>query len=47
MYEGIPPAGIMIGLAYNSYGGNILYIETIKSNFDTILPNETKTELSG
>lgn len=34
MYEGIPPAGITIGLAYNSYGGNILYIETNKFNFE-------------
>ena len=36
MYEGIPPPGIMIGLAYNAYGGNILYIETIKYNFDSL-----------
>ena len=34
MYGSLPPAGIMIGLAYNAYGGNILFIETIKYNFD-------------
>lgn len=30
MYESTPPPGIIIGLAYNSYGGSILYIETCK-----------------
>lgn len=40
MYEGVPPPGIMIGLAYNSYGGNILYIETIKSNFESGVQSE-------
>lgn len=29
MYQGIPPAGVIIGLAYNSYGGSIMYIETM------------------
>jgi ATP-dependent Lon protease len=24
-----PPAGVMIGLAYNAYGGSIMYIESI------------------
>ena len=33
MYSDIPPAGIIIGLAYNSYGGSILFIETSKYNF--------------
>jgi len=34
MYEnGIPPAGIVIGLAYNDYGGSIIHIETLKVNF--------------
>jgi Lon-like ATP-dependent protease len=47
MYEGIPPPGIMIGLAYNSYGGNILYIETIKSNFESAIASESKTDMSG
>ena len=28
MYKEALPEGIAIGLAYNSYGGNILYIET-------------------
>lgn len=26
LFAGIPPAGVMIGLAYNSYGGSIMYI---------------------
>ena len=34
MYEGPPLPGIMIGLAYNSYGGSILFIETLKRNYD-------------
>jgi len=34
MYQGIPPAGISIGLAYNEYGGSILYIETLKYNVE-------------
>lgn len=27
------PPGVVTGLAYNSYGGNILYIEATKSSF--------------
>ena len=34
MYDGVPPVGIVVGLAYNAMGGNILYIETTKFNFD-------------
>jgi len=34
LYKDIPPAGIIMGLAYNSYGGSTIYIETMKSNFD-------------
>jgi ATP-dependent Lon protease len=26
LFEKIPPSGVMIGLAYNSYGGSIMYI---------------------
>lgn len=37
MYDGVPPAGIIIGLAYNAYGGSILYIETSKSTFDVVV----------
>lgn len=29
MYQGIPPPGVIVGLAYNSYGGSIMYIETM------------------
>jgi ATP-dependent Lon protease len=35
MYTGIPPAGIIYGLAYNSYGGSVLTIETMKCNTTT------------
>ena len=34
LYRGIPPPGIIMGLAYNSYGGSMIFIETMKSNFD-------------
>ena len=27
LFENIPPKGVIIGLAYNSYGGSIMYIE--------------------
>jgi len=27
LFPGIPPEGVMIGLAYNNYGGSIMYIE--------------------
>ncbi len=33
LFEGIPPRGVMIGLAYNAYGGSIMYIETSATNF--------------
>ncbi len=29
LFEGKPPAGVMIGLAYNNYGGSIMYIECV------------------
>ena len=32
LFPGIPPAGVMIGLAYNAYGGSIMYIETAVTN---------------
>lgn len=35
IYSGIPPAGIITGLAYNAYGGSLIYIETMKSNYET------------
>lgn len=28
-----PPPGVVIGLAYNDYGGSILYIESTQSSF--------------
>jgi ATP-dependent Lon protease len=27
LFPAAPPAGVMIGLAYNNYGGSIMYIE--------------------
>jgi ATP-dependent Lon protease len=27
LFPGAPPVGVMIGLAYNNYGGSIMYIE--------------------
>jgi ATP-dependent Lon protease len=27
LFPGAPPAGVMIGLAYNNYGGSIMYVE--------------------
>ena len=27
-YSTLPPPGVVIGLAYNEYGGSILYIES-------------------
>jgi len=30
------PAGVVIGLAYNSHGGSILYIESSKANVGTV-----------
>lgn len=32
-YATLPPPGVVIGLAYNEYGGNILYIESAQSQF--------------
>lgn len=29
LFKGSPPAGVMIGLAYNNYGGSIMYIECV------------------
>lgn len=29
LFSGKPPAGVMIGLAYNNYGGSIMYIECV------------------
>ena len=26
LFQGKPPKGVMIGLAYNAYGGSIMYI---------------------
>lgn len=26
VFKSIPPKGVMIGLAYNNYGGSIMYI---------------------
>ena len=37
LYKDIPPAGVILGLGYNSYGGSVLFIETMKSNFDAHL----------
>ena len=37
LYENIPPPGVVIGLAYNSYGGSIIFIETVKANYDEIV----------
>lgn len=31
-YKNMPP-GVVIGLAYSSHGGSILYIESTKNNF--------------
>ena len=32
LFPGIPPKGVMIGLAYNAYGGSIMYIESSVTN---------------
>lgn len=32
-YSTLPPPGVIIGLAYNEYGGSILYIESAQSSF--------------
>ena len=40
LYEGIPQPGVITGLAYNSYGGSVIYIETIKFNFEDLPTGE-------
>ncbi len=42
MYDGIPPPGIIVGLAYNSYGGAITYIEATKYSFEVQKEPDTK-----
>ena len=32
-YTTFPPPGVVIGLAYNEYGGSILYIESAQSQY--------------
>lgn len=32
LFASAPPSGVMIGLAYNAYGGSIMYIETAVTN---------------
>ena len=32
LFANIPPKGVMIGLAYNAFGGSIMYIEAAASN---------------
>lgn len=32
LFAGVPPAGVMLGLAYNATGGTILYIESIRAS---------------
>ena len=32
LFEKIPPPGVMIGLAYNAFGGSIMYIEASSSS---------------
>ena len=34
-YKTLPPPGVVIGLAYNEYGGSILYIESSQSSYNT------------
>jgi ATP-dependent Lon protease len=29
LFEKIPPKGVIVGLAYNAYGGSIMYIEAM------------------
>jgi ATP-dependent Lon protease len=41
LFPGIPPCGVMIGLAYNAYGGSIMYIETAVTN---LVKNKTVEE---
>ena len=40
LFEGKPPKGVMIGLAYNAFGGSIMYIESSVTN----LTKEIKTD---
>jgi ATP-dependent Lon protease len=32
LFDSKPPKGVMIGLAYNAYGGSIMYIEAAATN---------------
>ena len=34
LFDSIPPPGVMIGLAYNAFGGSIMYIEAKFMNLD-------------
>ena len=34
LFESAPPSGVMIGLAYNAYGGSIMYIEASSTSLD-------------
>lgn len=43
-YTTLPPPGVVIGLAYNEYGGSILYIESTQSSFD-LLPGRSGGDL--
>lgn len=45
LFEGIPPKGVMIGLAYNAYGGSIMYIETAVTNLVRPPKVEEKQEI--
>lgn len=44
LYEGAPQPGIITGLAYNSYGGSVIYIETIKFNFEELPTSDQATK---
>ena len=50
LFPGAPPAGVMIGLAYNNYGGSIMYIECANQNWQNAvaapLPTTTLPPLS-
>ena len=41
-YTTYPPSGVVIGLAYNEYGGSILYIESSPNSFATEGSGELK-----
>ena len=40
LFKGSPPSGVMIGLAYNNYGGSIMYIECVNQGKHTQTPIE-------